>query len=57
MSDTGTDTDARSAAGLQGNVGWIGIVFFVVAAAAPLTVVSATRSHPGTSRRTACHAA
>lgn len=33
-----TDT-SHSEAGLRGNVGWVGIVFFVVAAAAPLTVV------------------
>jgi amino acid transporter len=33
------DIDTRKDTALQGNVGWIGIVFFVVAAAAPLTVV------------------
>ena len=30
---------SSTSSGLRGNVGWVGIVFFVVAAAAPLTVV------------------
>ncbi|MCX6432303.1 MAG: APC family permease, partial [Actinobacteria bacterium] len=34
-----TATDTSKHATLQGSVGWVGIVFFVVAAAAPLTVV------------------
>jgi len=30
---------SSTSSGLRGNVGWVGIVFFVVATAAPLTVV------------------
>ena len=44
-----TDTDTRKDSALQGSVGWIGIVFFVVAAAAPLTVVFGSLPRPSAS--------
>jgi amino acid transporter len=39
MTSTHSMASKQESSGLQGNVGWLGIVFFVVAAAAPLTVV------------------
>lgn len=39
MTETQQAASERESSALKGNVGWLGIVFFVVAAAAPLTVV------------------